>query len=450
MTLALRYAAGSDIGLRRDGNEDSGYAGPRLLAVADGVGGAAAGEVASSVTIAHLAELDEDSAGSDLLAALSDAAQSANTEIHSLIDSYPPLQGMSTTLTALLWDGARMGLAHVGDSRGYLYRDHTLHQITRDHTLVQSLVDEGRLSPEEATVHPQRSVIVRALDGRSAPDLDLTLREALRGDRYLLCSDGLSDIVSADTLADTLGSAPTPADAVARLIELALRGGGPDNITCVIGDVVDEASDSTPIVVGAAALHAPKSSADRTALAETAAGRAALAQRGDTENTDAPAATPARRRLRWGRVLAAVAAVLVVLAGVAIGGTIYVRHQFYVGRDGTNVAIYRGVDGTVAGFSLHTLRQRTTIPISLLPAFERERIADGITAHGATDAQRIVRRLHAEACAAIRPTPKPSASTTRHRRKHKTGTAKPTPTPTPTPPPLPPGAAGLSCPGVSS
>src|SRR5919199_2164126 len=166
MTLTLRFAARSDRGLLRDGNEDSVYAGPRLLAVADGMGGHAAGEVASAVAIAALAPLDEDAPGADLLAALRHATLSANTQLREMVAADSALDGMGTTLTALLSAGVRLGLVHVGDSRAYLLRDGELTQITHDHSLVQTLVDEGRISADEASHHPQRSLILRALDGR--------------------------------------------------------------------------------------------------------------------------------------------------------------------------------------------------------------------------------------------------------------------------------------------
>ncbi|MDP9221096.1 MAG: protein phosphatase 2C domain-containing protein, partial [Actinomycetota bacterium] len=189
MSLTLRYAARSDVGLLRDGNEDSLYAGPRLLAVADGMGGHAAGEVASAVTIAALAPLDEDVPGADLLAALRTGVESANSQLREMVSADPALEGMGTTLTALLWAGARLGLVHVGDSRAYLLRDGELHQITHDHTLVQTLIDQGRIRPEEADAHPQRSMLTRVLDGRGDTAADLSVREARAGDRYLLCTD---------------------------------------------------------------------------------------------------------------------------------------------------------------------------------------------------------------------------------------------------------------------
>ena len=216
MTLALRYAVRSDVGLLREGNEDSAYAGPRLLAIADGMGGHAAGEVASAVAIAALAALDDGPARAATAATRSPTrwpGPTSNCTTWSRAD--PSIEGMGTTLTAMLWSGHQVALCHIGDSRAYLLRDGELHQITHDHTLVQSLVDEGRISPDEAATHPQRSLLLRALDGSSDAEPDLAMREAQVGDRYLLCSDGLSDVVSEQTLHRTLATVADPDEAVA-------------------------------------------------------------------------------------------------------------------------------------------------------------------------------------------------------------------------------------------
>src|SRR3954463_3688284 len=390
MSLAVRYAAGSDVGLRREGNEDSGYAGPRLLAVADGMGGAAAGEVASSVTIARLAELDDDAPGADLLDALRTKAEAANEELHEIVEDNRALEGMGTTLTALLWDGGRLGLAHVGDSRAYLYRDGELNRITRDHTFVQDLVDEGRIQPDEVNTHPQRSLLTRALDGRSEPELDLSLREVRVGDRYLLCSDGLSGVVSEETIAETLAEAD-PNVVVERLIDLALRSGGPDNITCVVADLIDGSpTGGAPTVVGAAATHETV-----RRRPDSAAARAALATRPDVGDSGAATKTsPPSPRPRRGRRSAIIAAALVVLlAGGAAAGWYYVRAQYYVGEQSGQVVIFRGLNGSVAGLSLHRVWRQTGLPVAVLPAPDQERVSDGITATNKAAAQRIVLRL---------------------------------------------------------
>src|SRR6266581_7519681 len=241
MTLALRYTVRSDVGLLREGNEDSAYAGPHLLAIADGMGGHAAGEVASSVAISALADLDSEVPVDHLLEALAAAVAAASNTLHEMSLEDPSVEGMGTTLTALLWSGSTVAICHIGDSRAYLLRDGEFRQITRDHTLVQSLVDDGRLTPEAAATHPQRSLLLRALDGRTEAEPDLSVREVTAGDRYLLCSDGLSDVVTEQTLHKTLVTITDPDDAVMQLIELAIRGGGPDNITVIVADVVDAA-----------------------------------------------------------------------------------------------------------------------------------------------------------------------------------------------------------------
>ncbi|WP_303633775.1 Stp1/IreP family PP2C-type Ser/Thr phosphatase [Actinomadura madurae] len=284
MTLGIRYAARSDVGMLREGNEDSAYAGAHLLAVADGMGGHVGGEIASAAAIEALRALDKDLPATELLAALEHTVKTANDNLHRIVESDPALQGMGTTLTAMLWAGNQVALVHIGDSRAYLLRDGSLFQITHDHTLVQSLVDEGRISPDEAASHPQRSLLLRALDGRGEVDPDLSLREAKVGDRYLLCSDGLSGVVTAETIFQVLTDVDDPEQAVRQLIDLANRGGGPDNITCVVADVVDlerqPPTGGPGHAVGAAANAAPPEPPGggpgaNTTAADTPAGRAA-------------------------------------------------------------------------------------------------------------------------------------------------------------------------------
>src|SRR3954447_16415861 len=257
MALSLRYAARSDVGLVRDGNEDALYAGPGLLAVADGMGGHAAGEGASRVVIETVAALDKAPAGpasdGDLTGTLRRAVETANGYLRDMVAADSALEGMGTTLTALAWAGQQLGLVHIGDSRAYLLRDGALEQVTHDHTLVQSLIDQGRITPDEATTHPQRSWITNALDGRADIELDLSVRDARAGDRYLICSDGLSTYVSEQTLEEELRTGD-PQSACDRLVDLALRAGGPDNVTVIVADLVtDDTSDGAPIVGGAAA-----------------------------------------------------------------------------------------------------------------------------------------------------------------------------------------------------
>ena len=348
MTLALRYAARSDRGLVRANNEDSVYAGARLLALADGMGGHAAGEVASQLVIAHLAHLDDDEPGGDLLSKLDRAVHDGNSAIAREVEENPDLEGMGTTLTAILFAGDRLGLVHIGDSRGYLLRDGELAQITKDDTFVQTLVDEGRITAEEAHSHPQRSLIMRALTGHEV-EPTLIMREARVGDRYLLCSDGLSDPVSHETILEALKLADV-GESADRLIELALRGGGPDNVTVVVADVVehDYGGQTQPILAGAVSgtdddLAPPNTSAGR---ASAITPRPAVAKKVVPE-PEPPVKPSSRRRT----VITAALVALVVLAGIGMGYRI-IRGYYYVGAYGDDVAIMRGIPGSFLGIRL--------------------------------------------------------------------------------------------------
>jgi protein phosphatase len=249
-TLTIRYAMRSDRGLVRESNQDAAYAGSRLLAVADGFG--RQGERASAIAIDALKPLDTELPAGNLLNALEDAVHLARTAVRDLAEREPDDQEVGTTLTAMLWSGSQLALVHIGDSRVYLLRGGKLFQITHDHTFVQSLVDEGRLTPEEAASHPQRSVLIRALHERIRAEPDRDLREARAGDRYLLCSDGLHTVVTTERLLRVMSTVTDPEQAVTELVDLAIQSGGPDNIACVVADVVESddlgraANEGTP------------------------------------------------------------------------------------------------------------------------------------------------------------------------------------------------------------
>jgi PPM family protein phosphatase len=260
MSPTLRSAAGSDVGRRRATNQDSAVTSPRLLAVADGMGGHAHGEVASSVAVSALLDLDGrlrgvDLAGVDLLGALHEAIDAAGARLTELGHQEPELRGTGTTVVAFLVDGTRIGVLHIGDSRAYLLRDGELHRLTHDHTLVQSLIDEGRISEAEAAVHPRRSWLVKTLQDGSTPEPDLFPVDGRPGDRFLICSDGVTAVLDDQDLHEVLAGSGEPEQIVAQLIELANAGGGPDNITCVVADLVEDAEPPAddPVVVGAAA-----------------------------------------------------------------------------------------------------------------------------------------------------------------------------------------------------
>ena len=253
--LIIRYGVRSDIGLVRQGNEDAAYAGGRLLAVADGMGGHAHGEVASAAAIEALRPLDTQVPGEELLNALEHAVLRAGSTLREMVEADPSLRGMGTTLTALLWSGSRLGLVHIGDSRAYLVRDGEVFQITRDHTLVQSLLDEGKITEDEVASHPKRMLLLRALDGEHGCAPDLELLEARAGDRYLLSSDGLHGVVPPADIVRVLLDVPDPESAAADLIKLAIDGGAPDNVTCIVADV-ESAATTLPLPTAAESADA--------------------------------------------------------------------------------------------------------------------------------------------------------------------------------------------------
>ncbi|WP_179120300.1 Stp1/IreP family PP2C-type Ser/Thr phosphatase [Streptomyces tsukubensis] len=431
MSLSLRFAAGSHKGMIREGNEDSGYAGPRLLAIADGMGGQAAGEVASSEVISTLVDLDDEIPGSDILTSLGAAVQRANDQLRVMVEEDPQLEGMGTTLTALLWTGQRLGLVHVGDSRAYLLRDGVLTQITQDHTWVQRLVDEGRITEEEATTHPQRSLLMRALGSGDHVEPDLSIREVRAGDRYLICSDGLSGVVSHQTMEETLASYQGPQETVQDLIQLALRGGGPDNITVIIADVLDVDSgdtlagalNDTPVVVGAVAENQHQAH-DEGAM-QTPAGRASGLGRPASPQDHGGGgfgppggATPAyapeggsfdsyseddfvkRGGRRWLKRSLWTVVVLAVIAGGLYGGYRWTQTQYYVGSEGSHVALYRGISQDLGWVNLSKVdSHHRDIELKYLPPYQRKQVESTITEGDRDSARKKIDELKVQASA---------------------------------------------------
>jgi len=453
MSLSLRFAAGSHKGMIREGNEDSGYAGPRLLAIADGMGGAAAGEVASSEAISTIVALDDDVPGSDILTSLGTAVQRANDQLRAMVEEDPQLEGMGTTLTALLWTGQRLGLVHVGDSRAYLLRDGVLTQITQDHTWVQRLVDEGRITEEEATTHPQRSLLMRALGSGEHVEPDLSIREVRAGDRYLICSDGLSGVVSHQTLEDTLASYQGPQETVQELIQLALRGGGPDNITVIIADVLDldtgdtlagQLSD-TPVVVGAVAEN--QHQLHDNGIMQTPAGRASGLGRqvpgqggdgefgppgsGDTtgyvpagsfgDYTDDDFVKPGKGR-KWAKRSFYSVLALAIVGGGLYGGWRWTQTQYYVGTKAEHVALYRGISQDLAWVSLSKVeKDHPEIELKYLPPYQQKQVRATIAEGGLTDAQSKIDALGVQASACKKESERQSAES---EKNSKTGTGQ--------------------------
>lgn len=440
MTLRLRYAARSDVGLVREGNEDSGYAGPGLLMVADGMGGHAAGELASAIAVAMVADLDVHPPNAvDILTSLSDAIGDVGDGIADVIADDPELTGMGTTVTGIYWLGSQIAVVHVGDSRAYLLRDGELLQITHDHTYVQTLVDAGRITEAEAMVHPRRALIMRALDGVTPVEADLTLREVHDGDRYMLCSDGLSGVVTNEEIARVLSDGD-PTGAVTRLVDMALERGAPDNVTVVIADVVDVPDAQpgvplieaifTPVVVGAAgeprvrlrlpgvrfpddaqpdpdrpdapppAEGGPPTAPQPLINADLQVPAVESARRAARETAEAHGRRQLRRR-RWWVVAVAVLAFVVIVLTAGIAARSWLSSQWYVtinGSAGTGtVGVYQGVQGSLLGARLSTLWSDSGLQVGTLPYFDQELVSKGIPAADEVDAQRIVSELQSRA-----------------------------------------------------
>lgn len=395
--LALRFAAKSDVGLLRPGNEDSAYAGPHLLVVADGMGGHAAGEIASAAVVARFAPLDElELSSAEALAALSATADEANATVGQLVATDEDLAGMGTTVTAIAWLGDRIALVHVGDSRAYLFRDGELSQLTHDHTYVQTLIDAGRITAEEAVNHPRRNLITQAIDGTQPLEADLSIREARLGDRYLLCSDGLSGVLTESELSQLLALGD-PTGAVTGLVEKALAAGAPDNVTCVVADVVQEPlelEDTSGVVVGAAAearvrdqLPGIEFPPDVEPSAEPPA-----AQSPEPDETER-----LRGRLRRWRLAAIVGGAIVLGVVLALGAVVvWTQSQYFVGESNGYVTIYRGIPQGILGVQLSSVVEQTDLPVTSLPSYDQNQLGETIAAQSLSDAHSIVDHLKSD------------------------------------------------------
>jgi protein phosphatase len=455
------------------------------------MGGHAAGEVASAATITTIAPLDAEDPGPDLVSALADAVATANLRLQELIISDPAIEGMGTTLTAMLWSEGYAALCHIGDSRAYLLRDGQFIQVTHDHTLVQSLVDEGKITEDDVATHPHRSLLLRALDGRTIAEPDLAPLETYPGDRFLLCSDGLSGVVTEQTLHQTLDAVRDPDKAALRLVELAIKGGGPDNITCIVADVIDTRATRVaptwqPVFAGAAANGAPadlrpparqSSPATRAMRLSRTAPQPVMPEEpptgawpagatgyregytgsfdtqafepggfgqaegrrdtgpnrvrdtssferpsgfvGHDEDQDGPEDddrggrrgshrgkhhrydedgdyAPQGKR-RWPIVTASLALLVLLIGGGGYGFWQYNQSQYYVGVDQNGyVSIFRGTNQSLAGVSLSSLVQRSTLKASELRSTDQTTLSQTITQDSLNNAQLLIDQLQSQ------------------------------------------------------
>ena len=410
MPVALRYAARSNVGLgSKSRNEDSAYAGPELLVLCDGMGGHAAGDVASSLVVGELVHLDGESHGADdALDVLEQAMEEANNRLADVMEVYPDSDGMGTTCIAMIRTGTKLAVANIGDSRAYLLRGGRLTQITRDHSFVQKLLDEGRITKEESRHHPQRSLVTRVFTGRPEDTPDLSMRELRQGDRIMLCSDGLTDYVAEETVAEVLAQTElTPGQVADQLVQIALRGATRDNVTVIVADAVHSGAGTTkPQVVGAASERRGTQVLGHLTPAEKAAalhreahglpghgvGEPVLAEEG-----------PRSPVLRWLRRVAIAASLLVVLGAAGWGAWTWSQTQYYVGEQAGVVTIFRGVSQDLGPVSLSEPEEETDVRVAALPAYYQDQVRRTLTADDRAGADTIVAELRALAQAGCVP-----------------------------------------------
>ncbi|MFF0904487.1 UNVERIFIED_CONTAM: protein phosphatase 2C domain-containing protein [Kocuria sp. CPCC 205316] len=454
MAIAFRYAARSDVGRVRSKNDDSAYAGRHLAVVADGMGGHVGGDVASASAVMDLTSLDRPDHHGDGATVLTDEIQNANQNLAKLVLGNTRLGGMGTTVTALLADRDELVVAHIGDSRAYRLRGDEFRQVTKDHTFVQRLIDEGRLRPDEAESHPHKNVLMRVLgDVDASPEIDVETLRPESGERWLLCSDGLNAVVRPETIESVLGSTDDLNQIVDTLVELTLDRGAPDNVTVVVVQVF-ETDDTAPVpqageargavpdpesartsdeitgdagTQGAAESSAAALRRDLAARPHLLVGAAAnatqtgriptvsdsvLERRATLLQTSAPdtladprdvesalhradATVPSPRRRRHRRavaVLALATAGLLLVAGGWLTSS-WISSQYYVGEQQGNVAIYNGVSQSLGPVSLSDLERATDLRVDDLPGFAQERVRNAIPAGSLEEAERIVREL---------------------------------------------------------
>ena len=407
-----KAAAVSHVGKIRSNNQDSGYAGRGMFVVADGMGGHAGGDVASAIALHRIREADREyQNAAEAEFALQSALMAANQQLAETVFEHPELTGMGTTVSAMIRVGDQIALAHIGDSRIYRYRDGELTQVSTDHTFVQRLVDSGRITEEEAMVHPRRSVLMRVLgDVDAAPEIDTWVLDTRPGDRWLICSDGLSGVVKYDDLKAALASKDGPRQVADKLIRQSLDAGAPDNVTVVILDIADVSRVETlkePVIVGSAA--APLSfEAEAKPVTRSARGPAfrlhpVRPATGPThfepqsedyldELIEEDQRRVRRRRLTWliGIILVVLAILLTALLGYQ-----WTQSRYFVGAStGGKVAIYQGVQQNLGPISLSHVYEESPVRVDALPGYDRQLVEQTINAGSLAAAHTIVDQLN--------------------------------------------------------
>jgi protein phosphatase len=408
MASTQNSAAVSDVGKVRSNNQDSGYAGRYLFLVADGMGGHAGGDVASAIAVTQIAETDRLYASpKDAEFALRAALLAANSLLAETVFEHGELTGMGTTVSGILRVDDQIAIAHIGDSRVYLFRDGELKQITSDHTFVQRLVDSGRITADEAAVHPRRSVLMRVLgDVDASPEIDTAILQTNPGDRWLLCSDGLSSFVDDSKMQTVLATVSNVEDAANRLIKESLDQGAPDNVTVVLVDIDDtgESGRVPAITVGSAASPVifEADTARRPMRLPSLLLHPLKSTRPDDSHFEPESddylnvlihednRRARRRRTSW---LIFVGVVLALAVAAAIVGYQFTQRHYFVGVYDGRVAIFQGVQQDIGPIPLSHVLESTTVAIDQLTPFAKQSVEATIPASSLTDAHQIVDRL---------------------------------------------------------
>ncbi len=404
MATVKGSAAVSHVGRIRSNNQDSGYAGRHLFVVADGMGGHAGGDVASAIATRYIRDADQlYPSVQDASAALHDSLIGANQRLAETVAEHSELTGMGTTVSAVLLHGDQVAISHIGDSRIYLLRGGELSQISTDHTFVQRLVDAGRITEEEAMVHPRRSVLMRVLgDVESSPEIDTLTLDTRPGDRWLLCSDGLSGVVSFEDIRKALLSEAGAKPVADRLVKASLDGGAPDNVTVVVLDIGEPAAPSTPPqIVGSAAappaFGTPEPARQRSLLLtpfRVHPVQETHFEPDSAEYYDEIIEEDARRRRR--RIVTWTVGVLLIVAavaGLAVLAYQWTQTRYFVGESNGRVAIYQGIQQNLGPIVLSELYREADIDVAELRLYDQQRVEETISTGSLQDAEAVVDRL---------------------------------------------------------
>jgi serine/threonine protein phosphatase PrpC len=400
MPIALISSADSNVGRVRASNQDSGYAGYRMFFVADGMGGHAGGDIASAITAQRMAQMDAqyataDDAGASVLARMLET----NELLTQTVSNHEELTGMGTTFSGVIFVEDQAVVAHIGDSRVYLCRDGETLQVTIDHTFVQRLVELGRITEEEALVHPRRNVLLRVIgDTNEPPQLDFQVLTTKPGDRWMMCSDGLNGYVSDSIIHMNLSSEQTPDEVVEVLIGEALMAGAPDNVTVVLVDVVPAglgvAIEASPKFVGSATNDVVIQDERLKKKGNEGQDRQYIPDSGEDYDR---ILRETQRRVAFRR-LRRIALILAVVGGVFLSawlGYSYTQTKFYVGQADGQVSIYKGIREELLGFKFSSVYQRIPLSVNELPDYQKALVNNTIYATDLEDAIRIVDRLKA-------------------------------------------------------